>query len=127
MPIKLVSSPNDENPMEITLADYHQGVQNFENHYYLEGSGTEFGGKDFCLPYTDIEDVIQAFEWDNDILPENVAVRFIHCFDEDTQSLYLRMQLCTMHLTGEVIDGHRIYALSFETCAWYNLMQDSLS
>ena len=42
MPIKLVHSSNDMNPMEVTLDDFEQAVTDFDQHYYLEGGSSEF-------------------------------------------------------------------------------------
>lgn len=129
MPIRLVHGSNDTNPMEVTLDDFEQAVKDFEDHYSLEEGSHEFTGADYAVEYDDLEACITDFADEYDVNPEDIGVRFIHCFNPEDQVLYMRMQLCTMQATDDVIDGHRVYSLNLEYTAkaWFSVTEGTIA
>src|SRR5437868_6089064 len=124
MPVTIVPQIT-EDPREISLAEYEDGRDKFTSHYFTAPSSeaSDFFGQDFKVAFDDLNTAVETFCDDNDIDPETVALRFVHCFDGNSNSLYMRMQICTMTFSGTV-EGYNEYTLITEPCAWYELKDD---
>ena len=80
----------------ITLNQFNTGRQDFQKHYCLASYNTNFGGQDFKIDYDDLESEVEDYASNKSIATDDVALRFVHCYDVSNNILYLRFAaLCT--------------------------------
>ncbi len=120
MPVKIVSAQSDS-AGEITLNEFTLGRQNFDMHYFvLEGAElAQFGGQDFSVPWADIESAVDDYCANYNISVSSVGFRLVHCYDEQDNSLYYRLQLVQLVQQG----SSNTYDIVTTNCAWYELKQ----
>ena len=128
MPVKISSTQSDD-PRVISLDEYEFGRENFDMHYYKDPGAeqTEFSGQDFKVPWDNFFSAVHDFYTTNSIDPENVALRFVHCFDELGNSLYLRMQICSFGTPYFNNEGYQVFPIEATPCAWYDLKESSIT
>lgn len=124
MPVKISSELNSTDPRAITLTEYNEGKANFEMHYFHSAEALPFGGKDFSFLWSDLENNVKNFIAQTGIPSNEVCLRFVHCFDSATESLYLRLQICKMVETPIIDYGKQLYMLDDSACVWLSLKQD---
>jgi len=126
MPVKIVPGETND-PREISLAEFTLGCENFADHYYNSPTaGTEFGGKDFRVPWQPLQDAVNNFCTANNIDPNFVANRFVLCYEtSDPGSLFLRMQILKMSDPTFSDAGFEVYHLDDSVCAWYVLKENT--
>lgn len=125
MPVKIVPTETND-PREISLAEYTLGCENFADHYYNSANaGTEFGGKDFLVPWQPLQDAVNNYCLTNNIDPNFVANRFVLCYDQGTKQLFLRMQILKMCDPTFTAAGLEVYRLDDSVCAWYMLKENT--
>ena len=88
--------PNLPNPMVITLDHFNRMREHFQQHYFLSNCNTNFGGQDIQVSWSSFSLVVENFIKSGNVVPDTVALRFVHCYDSMKNELYLRMQVCTM-------------------------------
>lgn len=118
MPAKIVLDDNSADPMVISLDAYNAARTHFKQHYYLAGCNNVFGGQDLQIPWAALNTAVNNYKIAT--TTENVALRFVYCFDTIANALFLRLQLCTMQqsamaanefmLDTTVSNWHRIKA-----------------
>jgi hypothetical protein len=102
------------NPMVMTLDQFNLMRTNFQQHYFLSGCNSDFGGQDLQITWSSFYTVVQNFISTYSVAANTVAFRFVLCYDSANNELYLRMQICTMTSTGS-----GTFSLNATPCAWY--------
>jgi hypothetical protein len=128
MPVKISSIASDD-PRVISLDEYQFGRDNFRMHYYKapDAEISEFGGQDFTVPWSDFYQAVYDFYTSNNINPEDVALRFVHCYDQSGNCLFLRMQICTLGTPYNNPQGYQVFPLETTPCAWYELRNGAIT
>ncbi len=120
MPVILrAKAQNPDDPREITLDEYEQGRTNFKSYYYLVACNPDFSGQDIAISWDALNNAVNSFISANPGVTANeVAMRFVYCYDIATTSLYLRVQILTMQPQSQ---GSNVYNLIATPCAWYQI------
>lgn len=129
MPVKISSIQSDD-PRVITFDEYQFGRDNFQMHYYKSPGGPEanvFAGQDFTVPWDDFYGAVYDFYTANSIDPEDVALRFVHCYDENNNCLFLRLQICSLGTPYFNTEGYQVFPLVTTPCAWYELNDGTIA
>lgn len=129
MPIRISDSPDSPGTMAISLEQFEQGRQNFKDHYslYQAADPEQFGGQDFKILWSDLQTAVDDFASLYSIPLEEVALRFVHCYDPAPENaLYLRVQLCRLGTTGITSYEKDVFALHTSDSAWYQLKEMSM-
>lgn len=121
MPVQLLTTDNSNgDPRVISLQEYIDGKANFSLHYYYTSEQSAFGGKTVEIPWVDLYNAVYTFYTANSIPANEVALRFVYCFDTVSGEICYRLQLCRMinpHTEGE----YTVYDLDDTVCAWYEI------
>ena len=126
-PLKFKSTklmPNQPNPMVITLDHFNTMRENFKQHYFLSQCNANFGGQDIQIPWPSFALAVQNFIQDTHANPNNVALRFVLCYDTQKNELYLRLQICTMIASAK---QPNTFILDTTKCAWYTIANGSIA
>jgi hypothetical protein len=105
------------NPMVVTLDGFNSGRNTFTASYFMANCDAGFGGQDLQVPWAAFSTVVNNFINTYNVPPASVAIRFVHCFDTNTNELYLRMQICRMTPTATP----KVSYLVTDPCAWYTI------
>ena len=127
MPVKISPVSNSDNPEVITLEEYTLGRENFDMHYFHTASALPFDGKDFSIPWDDLNIAVNDFVTTAGVSLSDVCLRFVHCFDASNATLYLRVQVCTFYETPITDHGKKLFALDTTNQAWYVIQQDNFA
>lgn len=111
------------NPMVVNLDAFNAGRNNFRQQYFLDQCNTSFGGQETTVSWSAISNAVSQFIGSTGCSAETVALRFVHCYDPTMNSLYLRMQICTMEASGTP----NVYNLVTDPCAWYQIYNGQLT
>jgi hypothetical protein len=110
------------NKMAVSLSDYTAARTLFQEHYFLAECNTDFGGQEQLVPWSDLQTEVDTYITANSITADDVALRFVHCYNVGSNALYLRVQLCTLVL----VSGDH-YTLDTTNSAWYEINAGGLS
>ena len=116
--------PHGNNPMVITLDHFNRMREHFKQHYFLSNWNSNFGGQDIQIPWSSFSLVVQNFINTYNVSPDTVALRFVHCYDSNSNELYLRLQICTMTPDPSKPDT---YNLVTTNVAWYTIANGSIA
>lgn len=127
MPVKIVGGYSDS-PKEITLNEYQAGRDNFDSHYFVRENDENkpFGGQDFYFAYSELQLAVDNFCIQNSKQPQDVAIRFVHCYNHEQDVIYMRMQILTMTNPGAGGLPPNEQGLIPDPCAWYIIQQGSI-
>lgn len=123
MPVKIVSVDTGDDPRQITLNEYMWGRNNFSLHYFYGTAAETFYGQDFKMHWDDLQNAVETFIGDNSLNSEDVALRFVHCFNSEDKSLFMRLQLCTMTYAGLTNLNMPVYDLNSAPVKWYKIAE----
>ncbi len=111
------------NPMVVNLTQFNTMRTQFQQHYFLANCGTGFGGQDIQISVSSLITAVQAYMAASGTAANNVALRFVLCYDTSTSALYLRLQICAMTATSDP----KKYDLVATNCAWYKIQGTSIT
>lgn len=121
MPVQILIGDNSEDPRVISLQAYLDGRANFSLHYYYTSTEASFGGQVLDIQWMDLQNAVNDFMTESGTPQSEVALRFVHCFDEIPGNLYLRLQICQM-VPQVVQSGEElIYDLITTDANWYEI------
>ena len=110
------------NPMVVTLDHFNDMRTNFQQHYFLSNCNSSFGGQDIQISWSSFYNAVHNFMTAGGCAANAVALRFVLCYDTNSNALYLRMQICTMTSAGQ-----GTYNLVTSNCAWYVITNGSIA
>lgn len=125
MPVRIRIGDLSSDPRVISLEAYENGRINFDMHYYYTTAEGAFGGQVVEIPWNDLQTAVDDFIT-NAAVPENeVALRFVHCFDTTTELLYQRLQICQMvpSETPPPPGAILVYDLITTNAVWYEIKE----
>ena len=109
--------------MAFTLNQFELQRRNFKSHYFLKDCNPNFGGQEVQVPWNSFSLAIHNFVTANKVNPEEVAIRFVICYNPKNNVLYLRMQILPMApVEGEPF----MFKLIESPCAWYELSNSTI-
>lgn len=125
MPVKIQTQDNSADPRVISLAAYELGCANFSLHYFYTDTAGAFNGSEIQVPWIDLQNAVDAYIIESGTPENEVALRFVHCFDPIAASLYLRLQVCRMVLseTPPPPGALAVYDLVTTDSRWYEIKQ----
>lgn len=129
MPVRIRIGDTSSDPRVISLEAYENGRANFDLHYYYTMAQSSFGGQVIEIPWNDLQTAVDNFV-STAAVPENeVALRFVHCFDTATESLYLRLQICQMvqSETPPPPGALMVYDIVTTNAVWYKIGEGTLT
>lgn len=128
MPVRIKAEPLDPAEFAISSDKLESGIENFKIHYHLLDGSPDFVS-DFSTSWNDLYNAVQNYKGQFPEVPEaEIAMRFIHCYDPGTTSLYLRLQICQMQLTTITeYDSDVWQLLNNHNQLWYQLKQGSIT
>lgn len=136
MPVRITTSLGESDPRAISAAQLALGRVDFNQHYCKASLPTP---QVLPTPELVLEGQINKISWDSlfaaveayreewDVAAEDVALRFVHCFDDETGSLYHRLQLLKMGPPHYNLEGKKVRTLDATHCAWYAIKDLELS
>lgn len=126
MPVRIDNSA-DPASFAVSADKLQQGIDHFKHHYFLTSGSAEFSS-DFSIPWNYLEGAVQDYQAQFPNVPvSDIALRFVHCYNTATTSLYLRMLICQMQLTTITEYDSQVYQLLNNGCeAWYDVAENSL-
>jgi hypothetical protein len=113
-----------QNTKAVTQANYTSARANFQSHYFIADCETSFDGQDIQMPWDDFAAAVESFIAQTQCNADDVALRFVHCYDTANKCLYLRLQICTM---APQQNAGNIYDLVTTPCEWYKIEAGSIS
>jgi hypothetical protein len=126
MPIRIDNSASPAS-FAVSATEVQQGMENFNNHYCAL-SGPDYFGRDYTVLWHDFKQCIDAYHAAfPDVAEENIAIRYVHCYETATETLYMRMQLCEMQLTTVTEYSSQVYQiLDNGNQMWFSLMENNI-
>lgn len=126
MPVKIQTGDNSSDPRVISLAAYELGCANFSLHYYYTDTAASFNGSEIQIPWLDLQNAVDSYVIESGTPENEVALRFVHCFDPIAESLYYRLQICKMVLssTPPPAGASAVYDLVTTGARWYEIKQN---
>ena len=115
--------PTGGNPMVVDLAALTTGQTAFTSHYFIANGSTGFTGQEILVSWDTFAGKVTDFIDTAKVAEEDVALRFVHCYDVSAKELYLRVQICTMVET--TTPG--TYDLVTDQCAWYQIKDGQIT
>src|SRR5688572_29475423 len=101
MPVKIEIGDDSTDPRVISLQSYEDGRANFTLHYYYTSAQAGFGGQVIEAAWNDLQAAITSFINATGVPENEIALRFVHCFNKKAGELYLRLQICQMVSSAE--------------------------
>ncbi len=130
MPVKIQIGDNSDDPRVIDLQEYYDGRDNFHLHYYFTTTEAAFGGQVIDVQWADLQNAVNQYMAATGKLPEDVALRFVHCFEPAPAGhLYLRMQVCSL-VASQVPPppgGSQVYDLDTTGSLWFELKHGAVT
>lgn len=129
MPVRIQKGDNSLDPRVISLQDYIDGRANFSLHYYYTSAQASFGGQVIEIPWGPLNDAVQQYMDATETSAEDVAMRFVHCFDPGPAGeLYLRLQICKLVPTADPPPPgvEQVFLLDTTDATWYSINNGSL-
>ncbi|WP_276132381.1 hypothetical protein [Polluticoccus soli] len=130
MPVRILKDESsDPASLAITKEKLEQGIRNFKKHYSLYPSGSQEFSSDFSIPWNYLEQAVNDYQGQFPSVPvSEIAIRFVHCYNTATASLYLRMQICQMQATTITDYDNPVYQLLANGCeSWYDVAENSIA
>lgn len=129
MPVRIHIGDTSDDPRVIDLQDYEDGRANFDLHYYYSISEAEFAGQVLDTPWSALQDAVNLYMAQASVPENEVALRFVHCFDMEMHKLYTRLQILQMvpSSTPPPPDASMVYDLVDTGALWYKIDNGEMS
>lgn len=133
MPVKIEIGDNSDDPRVIDLEKYVAGRANFSMRYFYTAAQAPFDGEVIEIAWNDLQNAVQDFTSQTGTLPQNVALRFVHCFlpglAGEADQLFLRLQICSMTPSAEPPPPgiSQVYDLDNTGALWYEITNGSFA
>lgn len=123
MPVKIQTGNNSTDPRVISLQAYLDGRANFSLHYYYTDQEAAFSGGEIAVPWDDLQTAVESYKSANGMQDDDVALRFVHCFDIITHEMFLRLQICQMVAspTPPPPGAEMVFDLVTTNAQWYEI------
>ncbi len=128
MPVQLLSNDNSNDPRVISLEMYEDGRANFDMHYFFTQAQASFGGQVNSAPWDELQTAVEDYCTDTGVAPVEVALRFVHCFDDTDPKLYQRLQICRM-IPSAIPSGQNeaVFDLDVNGAVWYEIKNGTIA
>lgn len=129
MPVQIKSYDDSSDPRVINLEDYENGRANFSLHYYYTEMEAAFTRDVIDVPWNSLQAAVDNYVLETSVPENEVALRFVHCFDTVNHALYYRLQICQMVLssTPPPPGTLAVYDLVTTGAKWYDVKNYTLS
>lgn len=129
MPVKITTVDNSTDPRVISLDAFKHGRANFSLHYFYTDTASEYTGDVIQIQWEALQNAVTNYMTVNSVPENQVALRFVHCFDLAQESLYMRLQICRMvpSTTPPPPGTSMVYDLISTGAKWYEIKQDSFA
>lgn len=125
MPVKISATPTSD-VRAITLDEYETGRTNFNEHYSSTQTG-EVQGQIIPVNWAAFANTITAYLTANaNVTEDQVAISFIHCYDQAEEILHYRMKLSKMEPTPILDNGCPVFSLA-EPHMWYTIREHNIT
>ena len=123
MPVKIQIEDNSTDPRVISLQSYLDGRANFSLHYYYTDQEAAFGGGEVAVPWDDLQAAVENYKSATGMQDDDIALRFVHCFDDTAHELFLRLQICQMvaSTTPPPPGAEMVFDLVVTNSQWYEI------
>ena len=109
--------------MVVTLDHFDAMRLHFKEHYFLKNCDKAFKGQDIKISWSSFSLAVSNFIAATGTAADSVALRFVHCYDDKTNSLYLRLQICGMKATADP----KVFNLDTTGATWYTIENGTIA
>lgn len=129
MPVRIEIGDNSDDPRVISLDDYENGRANFQLHYYYSTEEAAFTGQVITTGWNSLQEAVNQYTLSTGVPENQVALRFVHCFDTELGKLYTRLQVLQMvaSTTPPPPGASMVYDLVDTGSLWFKIDNGEMS